>query len=141
MTLFMIAIRFGGIRGSYNLENLGKITREAPFYVALFVINSFSLIGFPMTAGFLPKFGLFIALIHNKSWFTLAFAACASFCAMIYLFKVINQLIFLPSSSRKPVSRTAQYDVLETVVIVALTVVNISIGLASLFCFKFYLSH
>ena len=133
LALFMLTVRFAEIRGGNTLDHLGKIIHEAPFYVVLFVINSFSLVGFPLTIRFLPKFGLFIDLIHNKNWIAFAIVACASLITFIYLFKAINVFVFgtRPTHITFPLpSRPKNF--IEPVVVLTLTITNIAIGIASL---------
>jgi len=133
LNLFMLSARFGEVRGGYTLARLGKMTYEEPLYVILFVINAFSLAGFPATVGFLPKFGLFIDLIHNGSWGLLGALACASFATFIYLFKAINIFIFgtAPSSPAHEVPLRPKCFVEPTIVII-LTLANLLVGFASL---------
>jgi multicomponent Na+:H+ antiporter subunit D len=136
IALFMLAARFVEIRGSASLANLGGLVQQAPFYVALFIINSFSLIGLPATIGFLPKFGLFLDLIHNKSWEVLAIIALASFCTSIYIFKAINVFMFEKKISLANITKDT--SILESITLVIITIANLLIGFVSLSYLKIF---
>ncbi|NRA73632.1 MAG: hypothetical protein HRU36_02670 [Rickettsiales bacterium] len=131
LTLFMLTVSFGEIRSGYSLDNLGNLIHEKPFYVILFIINSLSLIGFPLTIRFLPKFALFIDLIHNKSWFAFIAVTCASILTFIYLAKIINALVF---NTKPPIELSFRKTTfIETAIVSSLTSANIIIGILSLF--------
>jgi multicomponent Na+:H+ antiporter subunit D len=139
LTLFMLTVRFAEMRGSSSLEALGGITREAPLQLMLFIINAFSLIGFPTTVMFLPKFGLFLNLLHNKAWLSLAITVCTSFLTMLYLFRVINVFIFRtrPAGSGHQLTIRPQ-SFIELAVVAVLTITNLVIGFASLAYLKLF---
>lgn len=139
LTLFMLLVRFAEIRGGSSLEALGGIIHEAPLQLMLFIINAFSLIGFPTTVMFLPKFGLFLDLLHNKAWLSLIVTACASFLTMLYLFRVINLLMFGTKHARSDSQLTIRpQSSIEFTVVIVLTIANLVIGFTSLAYLKIF---
>jgi multicomponent Na+:H+ antiporter subunit D len=137
ITLFMISMRFEEIRGSSSLQNLGAISKQEPFYVALFIINALSLIGFPATIRFLPKFGLFLDLIHNKSWIVLAIIAFSSFCTALYLLKAIN--VFMFEKKISVTNNVTSVSLVELMILIALTTANLTMGFVSLSYLKIFI--
>jgi multicomponent Na+:H+ antiporter subunit D len=140
LALFMLTASFEEIRGSSILDHLGRLTKEAPLYVILFVINSLSLIGVPITIRFLPKFAMFLDLIHNKSWITFAVTVCASLFTFIYLFKAINVFIFGTKPTLYTYSPSRPASFIEPAVILTLTFANIILGFTSLSFLKIFTS-
>ena len=132
LTLFMLTTSFGETRQGYNLDSLGSLFYEKPLYVILFIINSLSLVGFPLTIRFLPKFALFIDLIHNESWVALIAITCASILTFIYSGRVINTLIFQRNDIKNKKLPLRTKNSLEPIIVTTLTTANIILGIASL---------
>jgi multicomponent Na+:H+ antiporter subunit D len=90
--------------GSMRIGQLSGIAREMPFTMAAFVVGGFSLIGFPLTAGFLSKWYLLQAVLELRQWWLAALILLSSLLALVYIWRVIEVAYFRDApASRKPV--------------------------------------
>lgn len=79
--------------GSVSLKDLQGAGRAAPFTMLAFVIAGLSLIGIPLTAGFISKWALVTASLEQFWWLTIPILI-ASLIAVIYIWKVVEVLYF-----------------------------------------------
>lgn len=70
---------------------------KKPMLSVLFSIMLLSLVGMPMTLGFIGKFYLFILGISDKLWVFLIFMGIGSVIGMLYYFKIMINLYVRPS--------------------------------------------
>ncbi len=66
--LFFIAGAARRMGGSWDLQNLGSLYREAPLLAVLFFVPAFSLAGFPPLSGFWAKLFLIEASIESSNY-------------------------------------------------------------------------
>lgn len=82
--------------GSTKVEDMAGLGKSMPFTMAAFVLAGFSLIGIPLTTGFVSKWFLINAALE-KGWWIIAVAVLASsLLAVMYLWKVIEVAYFHP---------------------------------------------
>lgn len=93
-SLFMavggVALRVGDVR----LEHFAGIGRKMPFTMAAFVISGLSLVGVPMTAGFISKWFLLSALVEAGLWPVLLVVLASSLLALVYIWRVVEVAYF-----------------------------------------------
>ncbi len=99
--LFFIA---GGIfykKGIENINDMKGIAKEMPFTMAFFVIAGLSLVGVPLTVGFLSKWYLLLGAISQKYFFVIPVILISSLLSFIYIWRVIETAYFKDSNSTK----------------------------------------
>lgn len=94
--LFMAAgavfLRVGGVR----LEQLGGLGRRMPLTMFAFVLAGLSLIGLPLTAGFISKWYLVLAALQTgpTGYAIAALVLASSLLAVIYVWRVVEVAYF-----------------------------------------------
>jgi multicomponent Na+:H+ antiporter subunit D len=68
-----------------------------PVTMAAFVIGALSLIGIPLTAGFISKWYLVLAALDKGQWYFAALIVVSSLLAVIYMWRVIENVYFRPT--------------------------------------------
>jgi len=101
-TLFMalgcVMLRVGSVR----LENLDGIGYRMPVTFAAFLVGALSLIGVPMTAGFISKLYLVKAALEDGHWIMAAAVLIASLLAIIYVWRVLEVAYFHAPPANAP---------------------------------------
>ncbi len=87
-----IALRLGSVR----LEDWQGIGRKMPLTMAGFVIAGLSLIGIPMTAGFVSKWWLMVAAFEKGWWMLAILIVLSSLLAVIYIWRVVEAAYLMP---------------------------------------------
>tara|TARA_R110000868_G_scaffold28525_8_gene106910 strand:- start:1411 stop:2889 length:1479 start_codon:yes stop_codon:yes gene_type:complete len=80
--------------GSCNIDRMAGIARRMPWTMAAFVGGSLSLIGIPMTAGFISKWYLIVAALEKGWWYIAVLIVASSLIAVIYVWRVIESAYF-----------------------------------------------
>ncbi|MBT4404534.1 MAG: monovalent cation/H+ antiporter subunit D family protein, partial [Acidiferrobacteraceae bacterium] len=86
LALGCIAWRLGSVR----LGDLGGLGYRMPWTMGVFVIGGLSLIGLPLTAGFISKWYLVLAAVERGWWPVVLVIIAGSLLAMIYVWRVIE---------------------------------------------------
>ena len=80
--------------GACSLENMNGLGRRMPLTMAAFVVGGLSLIGVPLTAGFVSKWYLILAALE-QGWWPVAFLIVASsLIAVVYVWRVVEHAYF-----------------------------------------------
>jgi len=88
-----------------SLEKLMGIAKQTPFIFALFIISGLSLIGAPLTSGFISKWYLIKASIEADYWIFVSIIVISSVMAIIYIGRIIETAYFKPVDKQ-----TATFD-------------------------------
>jgi len=80
--------------GSSNIDRMAGLARTMPWTMAAFVGGGLSLIGIPMTAGFISKWYLIQATIEKGWWYIALLIVASSLIAVIYIWRVIESAYF-----------------------------------------------
>jgi multicomponent Na+:H+ antiporter subunit D len=115
--------------GSVNLTSMHGLGREMPWTMTAFVIGGLSLIGLPLTAGFLSKWYLLMAALDRGWWPVVLFVITATLMATIYIGKVVEAAWFKPAQEGRSKVREAPLLLLLPTWILALA--NIYFGIDS----------
>ena len=84
--------------GSVRIEDLAGVGRRMPWTTAALVVGGLSLVGVPLTAGFVGKWYLVVAALESGWWPVAAAMLLASLIAVAYVWKVVESAYFrLPS--------------------------------------------
>ena len=78
--------------GSVNLKNLAGIGHFMPWTMGVILIGTMSLIGFPLTAGFVSKWFLISSALEAGFWWIVPIIILGSLLAAIYTWRIINVL-------------------------------------------------
>jgi len=86
MAVGCIVYRTGGA----GIDRMAGIAREMPWTLAAFVIGGLSLIGVPLTAGFVTKWHLVLAALDSGLWPVAMVLLATSLIAVVYVWKVVE---------------------------------------------------
>lgn len=81
-------------RGGVTLAHFSGMGKRMPYTVAAFALCGVSLIGIPLTAGFLSKWMLLNALLVAGQWPLLILMLISSLATVIYIWKVMEAAFF-----------------------------------------------
>lgn len=87
--------------GTAQLSKLAGIGRQMPWSVSAIIIAGISLIGMPLTVGFISKWYLVSAALEQANWFIAALVLLSSLVALLYIWRMVETMYF---SDPSPVS-------------------------------------
>ena len=119
------------------LASLAGLGRRMPWTMGAFVVAAASLVGVPLTAGFVSKWYLLRAVLADGLWPVAVVIVTASLLAAIYMWRVVSTAFFA-----QPGPDTVQAHAVEapwTMVapVVVLAVANVYFGLETSFGIRF----
>ncbi len=82
--------------GSSQLYHLAGLGKKMPLTMAAIVAGGLSLIGVPLTVGFVSKWYLIVALLDKGWWPVAILVLISSLLAIIYVWRVIEWIYFTP---------------------------------------------
>ncbi|MBN4083085.1 monovalent cation/H+ antiporter subunit D family protein [bacterium AH-315-B06] len=88
--------------GSVRIEAMAGLGKRMPWTMAAFVGGGLSLIGVPLTAGFVSKWYLLLAALDSGMWWIAIFILISSLMAIIYIWRVVEVAYFSPSPEGAP---------------------------------------
>ena len=80
--------------GSVELKDMHGLARQMPWTMAAFVAGGLSLIGLPLTAGFISKWYLVSAVLTDGYWPLAVLILVSSLLALIYIWRVVEVAYF-----------------------------------------------
>ena len=80
-----------------RIDAMSGLGRPMPFTMAAFVIGGLSLIGVPLTVGFISKWYLVQAALEQGMWPIAAVVLAGSLLAVMYIWKVVEVAYFTES--------------------------------------------
>ena len=90
LTLGCIFYRIGAV----GLADFAGLGRRMPWSMAAFVAGGLSLIGVPLTAGFISKWYIVLAALERNWWPVAAFVLMTSLMAVVYVWRVVEMAYF-----------------------------------------------
>ncbi len=90
LALGAVMYRVGGVQIS-QFQGLGK---QMPLTMAAIVVGGLSLVGVPLTVGFISKWYLVMALIESSLWPIAVLVLSGSLLAVIYVWRVVESVYF-----------------------------------------------
>ena len=76
--------------GAVDLDSIRGVGRHMPWTMAAFVVGGFSLVGVPMTAGFISKWLLLSAALEADSHLIAFLVVATSLIALVYVWRVVD---------------------------------------------------
>ena len=80
--------------GSVRIHDMAGLGRLMPWTMAAFVVGAFSLIGIPLTVGFVSKWFLVSAALERDWWPVALLVVLGSLLAIVYVWRVIEAAYF-----------------------------------------------
>ncbi|SET51111.1 monovalent cation/H+ antiporter subunit D family protein [Thalassotalea agarivorans] len=80
--------------GSVDIRAFKGLGRQMPFTMAAFTIAGLSIIGVPLTAGFISKWFLVSAALEQQQWLVAFFVLVGSLFAIVYIGRIIEAAYF-----------------------------------------------
>ncbi|MDH5354819.1 MAG: monovalent cation/H+ antiporter subunit D family protein [Gammaproteobacteria bacterium] len=105
--------------GHVEIKNLQGLGRTMPLTMAAFVVGGLSLIGVPLTVGFVSKWYLVLGIIEQGWWLLAVLVLFGSLLALIYIWRVIEIAYFSPpNASTSQVSEAPAMILIPTWILV-----------------------
>jgi multicomponent Na+:H+ antiporter subunit D len=92
--LFLVAGNIAWGLGSVRLADLRGLGRRMPLTSFAFILGGLNLIGVPLTAGFVSKWHLLLAVLDIGWWPVAALILAGSLLAVVYIWRVIEVIYF-----------------------------------------------
>ena len=109
LALGCVYYRFGQV----NMEQMRGLGRSMPWTMAAFVIGGLSLIGVPLTVGFISKWYLVMAALEQGWWPVAVAILLASLLAVVYIWRIVEAAYFqAPAENSHIVAREAPLSML-----------------------------
>lgn len=80
--------------GHAHFPSLDELYRRMPFTCTAFLLAGLGLIGVPLTAGFVSKFQLILAMLDRGLWPLVILVLISSLMALIYVGRVVEIMVF-----------------------------------------------
>jgi multicomponent Na+:H+ antiporter subunit D len=123
--------------GSTRIEAMAGLGRRMPWTMAAFVIAGLSLVGVPMTVGFVSKWYLVSGAIEAGLWPVAVLILLSSLLALIYIWRVVEVAYFrqppedAPEIGEAPISLLGPMWVLAGATLFFGVFTSLSVGVAS----------
>ncbi|MCZ6606133.1 MAG: monovalent cation/H+ antiporter subunit D family protein, partial [Alphaproteobacteria bacterium] len=98
--------------GSVNIGDMAGLGRRMPVTMASFVVSGLSLIGVPLTVGFVSKWYLIQAALEKGWWPIAVLVLFSSLLAVIYIWRVVEVAYFRPAPEGGPAPAEAPLSML-----------------------------
>ena len=92
LALGCVALKIGSVR----IEEMAGLGRRMPLTMFAFVLGGLSLIGVPLTGGFISKWYLVQAAIEQGAWLVAAAILVGSLLAVVYVWRVVEVAYLRP---------------------------------------------
>ena len=98
--------------GSAQIRELAGLAKEMPWTMAAFVIGGLSLIGVPLTTGFISKWVLVQGALELGMWWAAVLVIFSSLLAIAYVWRVVEFAYFQPAPEGRTAVREAPLSML-----------------------------
>ena len=98
--------------GSVHIGDMAGLGRRMPVTMASFVVSGLSLIGVPLTVGFVSKWYLIQAALEKGWWPIAVLVLFSSLLAVIYIWRVVEVAYFRPAPEGGPAPAEAPLSML-----------------------------
>lgn len=129
--LFMAIAGLVLVHRGTAIRDFAGLGRTAPWTMTAFAIAGLSLIGVPLTAGFMSKLQLGYALFDAGLWWAVLLMVFSSFLAVFYVGRILQAAFFMPPAN--PAAPRQEAPLLVLVPLWILALLNIYFGIAAEF--------
>jgi multicomponent Na+:H+ antiporter subunit D len=105
--------------GVVRVEDLAGLGRRMPVTMAAIVIGALSLIGVPLTVGFVTKWYLIQAALEIGAWPAAVVVLASGLIAVAYTWRIVEAAYFLPAPPEREVVHEAPLPMLVPLVLLA----------------------
>ena len=112
--------------GSSQLNHFAGLGKQMPWTMAAIVVGGLSLLGVPLTVGFVSKWYLVLALLERGWWLIAILVLISSLLALIYVWRIVEWIYF--SSPRIIVDDIKDPPLSQIIPIWLLVLANIYFG-------------
>ncbi len=88
--------------GSVHIQDLRGAARRMPWTMAAFLVGGLSLIGVPLTTGFVSKWYLVQAALEDSQWLAAVLILVSSLLAVMYVWRIVEVAYFRPAPKAEP---------------------------------------
>ncbi|MQA89025.1 MAG: monovalent cation/H+ antiporter subunit D family protein [Gemmatimonas sp.] len=124
MALGCVIYRVGSIR----IEAFHGLGKRMPLTMAAFVVAGLSLVGVPLTVGFISKWYLILAVLEQGWWPVAALVLFTSLMALVYIWRVVEAAYFHPSPTDEVAAAVREAPLSLLIPTWILVVVNVYFG-------------
>lgn len=103
LALGALLYRTGGV----GIEDLQGMGRKMPWTMAAIVVGGLSLVGVPLTVGFVSKWYLVLAALEQGRWVVALLVLLGSLLALVYIWRLVEAAYFKPPADRNLEAREA----------------------------------
>ena len=112
--------------GSTQLKDFQGLGRQMPLTMAAIVVGGLSLIGVPLTVGFVSKWYLVVAALEKGWWPVAGLVLLASLLAVVYVWRIVETAYFkapiAPIAGKEPVKEAPMAFLLPVWILVSANV-------------------
>ena len=105
--------------GSVRIEDMAGLGREMPWTMTAIVVGGLSLIGIPLTAGFVSKWFLLQAALQVGYWWLAVLIVASSMLAVVYVWRLVEAMYFQPVPEGRERVREAPLSLLLPTLLLA----------------------
>ncbi|AKE51596.1 monovalent cation/H+ antiporter subunit D family protein [Kangiella geojedonensis] len=98
--------------GSVNIKAFAGLGRQMPWTMAAILVGGLSLIGVPLTVGFVSKWYLVLALLESNMWPVAVLVLVGSLLAMAYIWRLVEVAYFKPALQNNQAYKEAPLAIL-----------------------------
>jgi len=104
--------------GSTRIDQMAGLGRQMPWTFAAIVAGGLSLLGVPLTAGFISKWYLVQAAMQSGLWILVVLIAVSSMLALVYVWRLVEALYFKePNPGRETVAEAPMSMLVPTLLL------------------------
>ena len=115
--------------GTDSIERLAGMAKTSPFTFVLFLISGLSIIGVPLTSGFISKWYLIKASLEAGYWGLVVIIVFSSVLAIIYIGRVIEAAYFKPEATNTAALNNKKMPHLLFLSLFIFSFINIYLGI------------
>lgn len=115
--------------GSAQIKNMGGLIKNMPWTCSAFIVAGLSLIGVPLTAGFVSKWTIVSAALDNNWWPLVVLILFSSLMAIVYIGKVIEVICFKGSDDESAHAQIKEAPLSMLIPLWALVIISVYFGL------------
>lgn len=109
-------------KGLASIDSVRGLGRKMPWTMAAFVAGGLSLIGVPLTAGFVSKWYLVVAALEGDRWPIAVLIVASSLLAVIYVWRVVEAAYLQEARADSPVEEAPLSMLIPTWILIGANV-------------------